>query len=68
MEQLSPPIELSNSENKESFDYVKLMELPDDDFVYNQPFYNHIKALWADDGIQECFRRSNEYSLIDSAK
>lgn len=26
-----------------------------------------IKALWSDSGVQECFRRSNEYQLNDSA-
>eukprot|EP00047_Mylnosiga_fluctuans_P002040 m.222911 g.222911 ORF g.222911 m.222911 type:complete len:360 (+) comp10848_c0_seq1:35-1114(+) len=27
-----------------------------------------IKALWQDGGVQECFRRSNEYQLNDSAE
>eukprot|EP00730_Choanoeca_flexa_P015871 TRINITY_DN7384_c0_g1_i2.p1 TRINITY_DN7384_c0_g1~~TRINITY_DN7384_c0_g1_i2.p1 ORF type:complete len:387 (+),score=108.05 TRINITY_DN7384_c0_g1_i2:191-1351(+) len=27
-----------------------------------------LKALWADTGVQECFRRSNEYQLNDSAE
>ena len=27
-----------------------------------------LKALWADSGVQECFRRSNEYQLNDSAE
>lgn len=27
-----------------------------------------IKALWQDAGVQECFRRSNEYQLNDSAE
>ena len=27
-----------------------------------------IKNLWADSGVQECFKRSNEYQLNDSAK
>eukprot|EP00052_Salpingoeca_macrocollata_P033999 m.10188 g.10188 ORF g.10188 m.10188 type:complete len:358 (+) comp5818_c0_seq1:69-1142(+) len=27
-----------------------------------------IKALWQDSGVQECFRRSNEYQLNDSAE
>ncbi|XP_053202791.1 guanine nucleotide-binding protein G(s) subunit alpha-like [Panonychus citri] len=68
MEQLNPPIELINSENKESFEYVKSMELPEDDYNYDERFYNHIKSLWFDEGVQQCFNRSNEYSLIDSAK
>lgn len=27
-----------------------------------------IKALWQDAGVQECFKRSREYQLNDSAK
>jgi guanine nucleotide-binding protein G(i) subunit alpha len=27
-----------------------------------------MKALWADAGVQQCFQRSNEYQLMDSAK
>jgi guanine nucleotide-binding protein G(o) subunit alpha len=27
-----------------------------------------LKRLWADDGVQQCFKRSNEYQLTDSAK
>lgn len=27
-----------------------------------------IKALWLDEGVKECFKRSNEYQLNDSAK
>ncbi|EGD76410.1 guanine nucleotide-binding protein G(o) subunit alpha [Salpingoeca rosetta] len=27
-----------------------------------------LKSLWADSGVQECFRRSNEYQLNDSAE
>lgn len=29
---------------------------------------NAIKTLWADRGVQECFRRSREYQLNDSAR
>lgn len=27
-----------------------------------------MKKLWADNGVQDCFNRSNEYQLNDSAK
>ncbi|VDN23290.1 unnamed protein product [Dibothriocephalus latus] len=27
-----------------------------------------MKRLWADSGVQQCFSRSNEYQLNDSAK
>jgi guanine nucleotide-binding protein subunit alpha len=29
---------------------------------------NAIEALWKDDGVQECFKRSREYQLNDSAR
>lgn len=37
-----------------------------------EPFTDELlaamKRLWADSGVQECFARSNEYQLNDSAK
>ena len=37
-----------------------------------EPFSDELlaamKRLWADAGVQECFSRSNEYQLNDSAK
>ncbi|KAF4526106.1 hypothetical protein B566_EDAN007600 [Ephemera danica] len=35
---------------------------------YNQDFYDAVLRLWQDSGVQECFRRSNEFQLIDCAK
>jgi guanine nucleotide-binding protein G(q) subunit alpha len=36
--------------------------------TFDPPFVEAIKALWADDGIQECYDRRREYQLTDSAK
>lgn len=37
-----------------------------------EPFSDELllamNRLWADSGVQECFSRSNEYQLNDSAK
>ena len=37
-----------------------------------EPFSDELlaamKRLWADSGVRECFNRSNEYQLNDSAK
>lgn len=37
-----------------------------------EPFSDELliamKRLWADSGVQNCFNRSNEYQLNDSAK
>ncbi|XP_017077476.1 G protein alpha q subunit-like [Drosophila eugracilis] len=42
-----------------SIDYEDVTDLKD-------PYLSAIKTLWQDTGIQECFRRSNEYQLTDS--
>jgi len=36
--------------------------------TFPQDVAESIKLLWADAGIQECFERSREYQLNDSAK
>jgi guanine nucleotide-binding protein G(q) subunit alpha len=36
--------------------------------TFDEPYVHAIKALWVDDGIQECFDRRREYQLTDSAK
>lgn len=33
-----------------------------------QEFLDHAEKLWADAGVQECYRRSHEFQLIDCAK
>lgn len=37
-----------------------------------EPFSDELlvamKRLWSDSGVQDCFNRSNEYQLNDSAK
>ncbi|KAA3675398.1 guanine nucleotide-binding protein G(i) subunit alpha, partial [Paragonimus westermani] len=33
----------------------------------SEEVYEALKRLWQDDGVQECFRRSREYQLNDSA-
>ena len=35
---------------------------------YFQEYTDNVVALWNDNGIRECYRRSNEFQLIDSAK
>jgi len=57
--------DLMASTCKESYDYI--MNIPSD-FDYPQIFYDHVITLWNDTLIQECYDRSHEYQLIDSAK
>jgi len=47
------------------FDIVTRME---DTEPFSEEFLQAMKRLWADEGVQQCFQRSNEYQLNDSAK
>lgn len=47
------------------FDVIQRME---DTEPFSEELLAAMKRLWADVGIQECFGRSNEYQLNDSAK
>lgn len=46
-------------------DVVARME---DTEPFSEELLAAMKRLWADAGVQECFSRSNEYQLNDSAK
>lgn len=35
---------------------------------FSEELLTAMKRLWQDTGVQECFSRSNEYQLNDSAK
>jgi len=35
---------------------------------FSDDLLSAMKRLWTDSGVQECFQRSNEYQLNDSAK
>lgn len=69
MEYLDPPIQLANPENQDSLDFIKHLDTAQIK-IYDYPneFFEHTKRLWSDPGIQACYLRSNEFSLIDSAK
>ncbi|KAF9806662.1 hypothetical protein SFRURICE_002081, partial [Spodoptera frugiperda] len=36
--------------------------------IHDIEYFDHVRTLWRDGGVRECFRRSNEYQLIDSAE
>ncbi|KAA3673141.1 guanine nucleotide-binding protein G(o) subunit alpha [Paragonimus westermani] len=46
-------------------DVIQAME---DTKPFSEDLLEAMKRLWADAGVQECFARSNEYQLNDSAK
>lgn len=56
---------LFQSDGKMVFDVIQRME---DTEPFSEELLAAMKRLWADSGVQECFGRSNEYQLNDSAK
>ncbi|XP_065067970.1 guanine nucleotide-binding protein G(olf) subunit alpha-like [Rhopilema esculentum] len=67
MDDIEPPVELACKENYLHAEWV-LHFASSNDFTYPSEFYDHVKVLWSDKGFRECFHRSNEYQLIDSAQ
>lgn len=47
------------------FDVIQRME---DTEAFSEELLAAMKRLWQDAGVLECFGRSNEYQLNDSAK
>ena len=70
MAYLKPPIQLHNpNENKESFNFIAKLDMTlMNTYNYPDEFFEHVKRLWSDPGIRQCYFRSNEFFLIDSAK
>ncbi|CAG2102149.1 unnamed protein product [Medioppia subpectinata] len=69
MPYLKPPITLCNNNNQKSLDFVHNLDMSTAaNYHYPEEFYDHVKRLWNDPGVQESYRRSNEFTLIDCAK
>jgi len=51
-------------------EYAQLVKVVDYEKVttFEKPYYEAIRNLWNDPGIQECYDRRREYQLTDSAK
>ncbi|CAF4819022.1 unnamed protein product [Rotaria sp. Silwood1] len=67
LDTINPPVRLEHSENQARATYI-LTTAHQLDVDYPPAFFDHAEVLWRDGGVQECFQRSNEYQLIDSAK
>lgn len=69
MKHLKPPIKLQDPENQSSFEFVQNLDMADiEHYDFPDNFYDHVKRLWHDPGMQGCYKRSNEFPLIDCAK
>ncbi|CAG5053210.1 unnamed protein product [Parnassius apollo] len=60
-------ISLQNPKNVRAQDYL-LNVGPEGPQEYNEEYFDNVRDLWQDGGVRECFKRSNEYQLIDSAE
>ncbi|KAI8889004.1 G protein alpha subunit [Backusella circina FSU 941] len=60
-------IELGDPANEKYSEFILDQHQQIDCFAAATEVVTAIKALWADGGVQECFKRSNEYQLNDSA-
>lgn len=58
-------VSLFQSDAKMVLDVIARME---DTEPFSEDLLGAMKRLWTDTGVQECFARSNEYQLNDSAK
>lgn len=66
MFRLEPPIELEEPDNEPHMQLVQDVRL--ESLELSEELFDAAEHLWMDAGVQESYRRSNEYPLIDCAK
>ncbi|KAL1512776.1 hypothetical protein ABEB36_002307 [Hypothenemus hampei] len=67
MSRLNPPLKPKSAQSETSIEYI-LQLGPTEPEIYDDVYFDHVKTAWVDEGVQETFRRSNEFQLIDSAE
>ncbi|XP_046857586.1 guanine nucleotide-binding protein G(q) subunit alpha-like isoform X1 [Xenia sp. Carnegie-2017] len=60
-------IPFANSSNEDLVSVVRSVD-PDSVTSFKKEYYDAIKSLWQDSGIQECYDRRREFQLSDSCK
>lgn len=65
MEALHIPLE--NEDLRSQLDWI-IDNSIENDLNFPNEFWTYTENLWKDNGIKQCFERSNEYQLIDCAK
>lgn len=60
-------ISLELDENKPRMEYI-LREAGNSEIQMEDEFMDNTEHLWGDAGVRECYSRSHEYQLLDSAK
>ena len=66
-----PNLNINFSNNEREGDAKMVMDVVsrmEDTEPFSEELLAGMKRLWVDSGVQECFSRSNEYQLNDSAK
>ena len=66
-----PNLNISFTNNEREGDAKMVMDVVsrmEDTEPFSEELLAGMKRLWVDAGVQECFSRSNEYQLNDSAK
>ncbi|KAK9703322.1 guanine nucleotide-binding protein subunit alpha [Basidiobolus ranarum] len=65
-------VQFANPENVQNVEIIMNLPtnftLPPEGDLFPPEVSQAIKVLWADEGVQSCFKRSREYQLNDSAK
>ena len=66
-----PNLSIPFTKNEREADAKMVMDVVsrmEDTEPFSEELLGGMKRLWVDSGVQECFSRSNEYQLNDSAK
>ncbi|XP_004644005.1 guanine nucleotide-binding protein G(s) subunit alpha-like [Octodon degus] len=67
MSSLRPPAELAHPENQFRVDYI-LGARDELRFSFPPEFFEHIKALWEDEGVRSCYNRCAQAGLLDHSR
>ena len=68
MKKIVPPVKLDNPGDQWRIEWLEENMTCEETLVYSEEFFDNVETLWKDQGIQDCFERSNEYQLIDCAQ
>lgn len=68
MPSINPPVELANPDNQKYAQFIRDVVANPGFTDYTQEFFDKVEKLWEDEGVKSCYKRSNEYQLIDSAE
>ncbi|XP_004638032.1 guanine nucleotide-binding protein G(s) subunit alpha-like [Octodon degus] len=64
MSSLQPPAELAHPENQFRVDYI-LGTRDNPSFSFPPEFFEHVKALWEDEGVHSCYDRCTQTGMLD---